>query len=111
MEINDNGLKNYNIIPIRIDKDFVPYIMNEREKRNFLDFIFKISQPIVRKQMKENKWFEEISEEYLYGNMKSWVIRIKKYGIKHFLQCIRWLVSPFVIKCYIGFLSKKLKGH
>jgi poly-gamma-glutamate synthesis protein (capsule biosynthesis protein) len=111
LEINEKGLKDYNIIPVKIDKDFVPYIVRGREKEEILNFVFKISEPIIKKQLKENKWFEEISEEYLYGNMKSWIIRIRKYGIKHFLQCIRWLISPFVIKCYIGFLSKKLKGH
>ncbi len=109
IELNENGLKDYNIIPVKIDKDFVPYIVSGREKEEILNFVFKISEPIIKKQLKENKWFEEISEEYLYGNMKSWVIRIKKYGIKHFLQCIRWHISPFVIKCYIGFLSKKIK--
>lgn len=48
-------------------------------------------------------------EKYITGNMKSKIIRIKKYGIKHFLHCVKWLVSLFVIKCYAGFLLKKLK--
>jgi len=109
LEIEKNGLKDYDTIPVKIDRDFVPYIMNERERKEILDFVLKISNLIVRKQVNEKKWFEEISEEYLCNNMKSWIVRIKRYGIKHLLQCIRWLLSPFVIRCYIGFLAKRLR--
>ncbi|HBY58149.1 MAG TPA: hypothetical protein DEG96_09915 [Candidatus Atribacteria bacterium] len=109
IELTKNELESYNINPVKIDRDFVPYLVSGEEKTGILEFISKISDPIVKKQLNENKWFEEISEEYLYGNIKSWVIRIKKYGIKHFLQFIRWLISPFCLRCYAAVIRRKFK--
>ena len=111
IELTKEGLEDYEIIPILVNEDFVPVIVKGINRKNILDFINIISQPLVRGEITERMWFKEIANTYLSGNMKSWIVRIKKYGIKHFLPCIRWLISPFVIKCYIGFLSKKLKGN
>ena len=86
-----------------IDKNFVPTISNNDDKKEILYFMKSLSEPIKNNKLTWRWWFEEISEEYLSGNMKSWIIRIRKYGVKHFLQCIKWLISPFVIRCYIGF--------
>lgn len=108
-KIGKDGLRTHDIIPVRINKDFVPYPVSIKEGEKIRLFISKISRSL--NTMTATRWFEEISEEYLSGNMKSWIIRIKKYGIKHLLQSIRWLISPFVIRCYIGFLVRKLKGR
>ena len=103
-------MEDYEIIPILVNEDFVPVIAKGIDRKNILDLINIISQPLIRGEITESMWFKEIANTYLSGNMKSWVVRIKKYGIKHFLQCIRWLISSFVIRCYAGFLLKKLKG-
>ena len=110
IELTKNGLEGYNITPVKIDKDFVPVLVVE-EQEEIRQFIFEISHHINDGIITWRWWFEQIAAEYLSGNMKSFIIRIKKFGFRHFLQCIRWLISPFVIKCYIGFLSKKLKGY
>lgn len=111
IELTKEGLEDYEIIPILVNEDFVSVLAKRSDRKNILDFINIISQPLMRGEITESMWFKEIANMYLSGNIKSWIIRIKKYGIKHFLQCIRWLISPFVIRCYIGFLSKKFKGH
>lgn len=111
LNFSKKELKSYDIFPIIIDQDFLPCIVDGKAKNEMEDFINKISQPIIRKELTERWWFEEIAGEYLLGNMKSFVIRIKKYGIKHLFQCIKWLISPFVIKCYMGMLRRKLKGY
>ncbi len=103
-------LESYEIIPVIIDKNFLPGVVEGKLKDKVSDFITEISQPLNDGHLTERWWFEQIADEYLSGNMKSWIIRIKKYGIKHFLQCIKWLISPFVIRCYIGILTRKLKG-
>ena len=108
LKIGKDGLRTHDIIPVKINKDFVPYRVSTKEGEKIRLFISEISRSL--NTMTATRWFEEISEEYLSGNMESWIIRIEKYGIKHLLQCIRWLISPFVIRCYIGFLAKKLKG-
>jgi len=109
LKIGKDGLKAHDIIPIKIDKDLVPYPANIKEGERMGSFISEISRSLNR--MTATQWFEEISEAYLLGNVESWIIRIRKYGIRHLLQCIRWLVSPFVIRCYAGFLARKLRGR
>ena len=55
-------------------KSFLPTLASHNEGREILQFISKVSKPINNKEMSEPRWFEEISEEYLSGNIKSWVL-------------------------------------
>jgi len=110
IKLAKNGLEGYNITPVKIDSDFVPVPAVE-EREEIRQFIFKISRNINDGIITWRWWFEQIASKYLSGNMKAFIIRIRKFGFRHFLQLIRWLISPFVVKCYIGFLSKKIKGH
>ncbi|NQU99418.1 MAG: CapA family protein [Parcubacteria group bacterium] len=109
MSINKNGLMDYDLIPVKINENFTPYLISQYESKKVIDSILEISKPIVSKEISEARWFKEISEEYLLGNIKSWIFRIKKYGFKHFLEFCKWLVSPFVIRCYIGLLKQIIK--
>ena len=109
IELTKDGLEAYDVIPVKIDKDFVPYVPTEEGKEEIRRFITEISQPISNGTITWKWWFEQIAGEYLSGNMKSWIIRIKKYGMKHLLQCLRWLASPFCIKCYLGIIRKRIK--
>ena len=111
VEISKNRIENYKIIPAEIDNNFLPYIMDSESASEMLTFVNAISSPILKDMIDENWWFEEISGEYLRGNIESWITRIKKYGIRHFIQCVKWLISPFVIKCYLGLLRRKLRKH
>ena len=109
IELTKDGLDSYDIIPVKIDEDFVPYVPAEEEQEEIRRFISEISQPINNGMITWRWWFEEIAYKYLSGNMRSWVIRIKKHGVKHLLQCLIWLVSPFCIRCYLGFMRKRIK--
>lgn len=111
IELTKDGVETYDINPVKIDDEFIPYVPTEEEQEEIRQFISEKSQHINNGSITWQWWFEQIAGEYLSGNMKSFIIRIKRFGFRHFLQCIRWLVSPFVIRCYIGFLSKKLKGY
>jgi len=110
LEFSKKQLENYYITPIMIDQNFIPTPVFNKDKKEILNLMNNISKPITDNFLTWNRWFEEIAGEYLSGNVKSWIIRIKKYGAKHLLQCIRWLISPFVVRCYLGFLTRKLKG-
>jgi len=70
-------LESYDIFPIEIDQDFLPYIIEGNAKNEVKSFINEISQPIINKKITEKWWLEEVSSEYLSGNMKSWIIRKK----------------------------------
>ena len=85
--------------------------MNNQDTQEMLSFIDKISLPIIDERVNEKWWFKEIAKEHLIGNMEAWIVRIKKYGITHLLQCIKWLISPFIVKCYLGLLRQRLKKN
>lgn len=111
IELTKDGLEAYDVIPVKIDDDFVPYVPTEEEQEEIRRFITEISQHIINGTITWGWWFEQIAGEYLSGNMKSFVIRIKKYGVKHLLQCLLWLISPFCIKCYMGLIRKRINKH
>jgi poly-gamma-glutamate synthesis protein (capsule biosynthesis protein) len=111
VEINKNGIEEYKIIPIKINEDFVPYVMNNQKTQEMLSFVDAISHQISEGKVIEKWWFEEIAREHLGGNMEAWIVRIKKFGIKHLFQCIKWLISPFIVKCYLGLLRRQLKKY
>ena len=102
-------IESYEIIPVMIDKDFLPGVAEGKLKDKVSDFITKISQSLDDGHLTERWWFEKIAGEYLSSNMKSWIIRIKKYGIRHFLQCTKWLISPFCIKCWTGIILRRFR--
>jgi len=109
IELTKEGLGDYDIIPVKIDDDFVPYVLAEEEQEKIRRFVSEISQHINNGTITWRWWFEEIANTYLSGNMKSWILRIKKYGVKHFLQCLLWLISPFCIKCYLGIIKRNIR--
>lgn len=110
LTINRNGIKSYDIIPIKINEEYCPMLPADNEKEEILKFISYISKPLNSGIINEKRWFEEISEEYLVSNYKSWIIRINKYGLKHLLHFLKWVISPFNIKCYFGFIRRKIKN-
>lgn len=111
VEINKNGIEDYRIIPVKINENFIPYLMKNQESKEMLSFINTISHPIIEGRVTNNWWFKQIAKEYLIGNMKSWIVRIKKYGIKHFFWCIRWLINPFTVRCYLGLAKRIVKKY
>lgn len=110
VELSPTGLENYSIIPVEIGDDFAPKVTMD-EEAELLKFIEAKTWPITKGIVTEKWWFEEIAHEYLSGNMKSWIVRIKKYGLKHFLEYMRWLISPFCIKCYVSIIKRYFKKY
>jgi len=109
VELSKDGVENYSIIPIMIDEDFVPYMPVEKKQEEIRHFLSEISKPLDRGTLTEKWWFEQIAWEYLSGNMKSFIVRIKRYGFMHFLQCIRWLLSLFCLRCYAATIRRGIK--
>ncbi len=108
LDFSKERLENYYMIPVIIDQDFVPTVSGETSQE-LLNFIDNISEPINHGTITWGWWFEEIAQEYLSGNMKSYIIKIKRYGFRHFLQTIVWLVSPFCLICYGAIIRRRLR--
>jgi len=109
VNITKNGVKNYDIVPARISKEYVPHIVTKNEKEKLSKEMSEISRRIIEGRVTHKFWFEQISYEYLRGNMSAWIIRVKRYGVRHLIQFIIWLISPFVIRCYIGTIVNTLR--
>ncbi|WP_440946608.1 CapA family protein [Methanosarcina sp. T3] len=107
---NENGITDFRIIPITIDENFVPILVEGKVKEKILNFISQISKPFIDGKITNKWWFEKIGEEYLVGNINSYIFRIKKYGLVPLLECFFWLFTPFCIRCYIGTLRLLIKN-
>lgn len=94
----------YEIIPVFIDTDWVPDILEKETNSKVLNYIEDISKPLERR-LSSTFWFTQASVHHFKNNMPAWHMRIKKYGIKHFLQMLVWLIRPGTIKYYFGLLN------
>lgn len=110
VDFNKDSLTGYDVIPIKIDNDFVPCLIKNQEKNEISHFVSEISKPIIDGGITNRWWFEQIANEYLSGNMRSFTVRIRKYGIRPLLECAFWLITPFCIACYLGLIRKFYKN-
>jgi len=94
----------YKIIPVFIDSNWVPDVLNEVMSAKVLDYLEDISRPLER-GITSTFWFTQASMHHFKNNMPAWRMRIKKYGMKHFFQMLIWLVRPGTIKYYFGLLN------
>jgi hypothetical protein len=108
LEFSKERLESHQVIPLKIDENFIPAPDYESGQET-LDLIASVSEPIKNGKITERWWFEQIAQEYLSGNFNSFIIRIKRYGFKHLLQCALWLISPFCLRCYAAIMRRGLK--
>ena len=108
LDFSKEQLESYYMIPVIIDQNFAPTVSKEASQE-LLNLIDNISEPINNGTITWGWWFEEIAQEYLSGNMKSCIIKIKRYGFKHFLQTTVWLLSPFCLICYGAIIKRRLR--
>ena len=109
IEFLKEKIKNYEIIPMKIDSNYVPYLLKGNEKSQVLDFMKKISVPLQDK-ITPKFWYEKASVVYLSSQIESYFIRIKRYGLKHLYIFIRWLLTPFVLKMILGCIRHRVKN-
>jgi poly-gamma-glutamate synthesis protein (capsule biosynthesis protein) len=109
--IGPRGVERYKVIPVRIDEENRPRLMRSENRREMLRFVEQLSGPIRQGRVTERWWFEQTSGAYLHRNLQAWVVRIRKYGLRHLVQFLGWLASRFTIKCYLGFLRSRVRLH
>ena len=109
VEFNEMGIKKYGIIPVEINNDFLPTVIEGQAKDEVPNFISEISKRVSNGEVTNTRWFEEIAGEYLSDSMNSYVVMIRRYGIMALIECAIWLVTPFCIRCYAGIIRRRLK--
>jgi poly-gamma-glutamate capsule biosynthesis protein CapA/YwtB (metallophosphatase superfamily) len=107
IDIDETGIVEYTLIPLKIPANEIPTVVGGSEKEDALEFIGRISQPLTNGSMTEKWWFEQIGEVYLRDSLQSFALRIKKYGIRHFVEFLLWSITPFSLRCYAGVLRNK----
>jgi poly-gamma-glutamate synthesis protein (capsule biosynthesis protein) len=108
VDISASGVNEFEIVPVLIDDNYLPHPLTGQAKQEMLDHIERISKVIHEPIFTNESWFDAIAYEHLSDNLQSWKIRINKYGLKHLAQCIRWHMSPFVIRCYWSVIKARL---
>ncbi|MGE5293760.1 MAG: CapA family protein [Solirubrobacterales bacterium] len=111
VRINRRGIDRYRLIPVQLDDADLPHVVRGHTRRKISRLIGEISAPIREGRITENWWFEQAAPIYLSGHLAAWMKRIRQYGPRHFVQFVRWLVSGFTVKCYLGYLRKRVGRH
>jgi len=109
--IGARGVEQYKLVPVRIDEENRPRMVCGEAKREMLRFVEQLSDPVRQGRVTERWWFEQTSGAYLHRNLEAWIVRIRKYGLRHVVQFLGWLASRFTIKCYLGFLRSRVRLH
>lgn len=109
LNLSDDKLTDYEILPIKINSQHEPLPCTPAESQEVLTYIDNISQPIISNILTTSFWFEQVASAYLSNNNSSFIKRIKTYGISHLFSYLKWLISPFVLKCYFGIIRKSFK--
>jgi len=109
VEFSKDKIPKYELIPVKINYNYQPVLLKGDEKSKVLDFIDEISIPLQNSNIKPTFWYEQASEIYLTSQIESYLIRIRKYGLKHLFMFVRWLIEPFTLKMECGYIIKKFR--
>jgi poly-gamma-glutamate capsule biosynthesis protein CapA/YwtB (metallophosphatase superfamily) len=109
--ISDRGVERHRLIPVQLDDEDLPHLARGEDRREVMRTIQEVSTPIRENRITERWWFEQVAPIYLGGHLEAWIKRVRRYGLKHFMQFMRWLVSGFTIKCYLGYLRRRARLH
>lgn len=106
IDITSNEISSYDVIPMKINNKFKPYIPNEGESVKIRKMINRLSAGIQGGEVTEENWYEHIAEEYLRYNLRSYKDRVQKNPMKALPEAIVWSVTPFCMKCYLGLVRQ-----
>jgi hypothetical protein len=101
--IGPQGVQHHRMIPVWIDERNHPRLARGSKRKETLCFTERISAPIQEGRIVEKWWFEQTARTYLAVNMRAWITRLRRYGVRHLVPFMRWLAAGFTIKCYLGF--------
>ena len=95
----------YSCIPVQIDDEYRPFLPPRNESEAFLEYLTRISEPL-EPEIEHSFWLREASWPHFRNHLPSFIRRIRKYGLSHLIQMVRWLISPSNYGFYIGLIMK-----
>lgn len=96
----------HDLIPVMIDDDYCPRPVTAPGDVAAFDAHMKEISALLPGGIDKWWWFGQIGKPYLVNNGRSFLVRIRRYGIGHAFAMARWLTSRFVIKCYVGLIRR-----
>jgi poly-gamma-glutamate synthesis protein (capsule biosynthesis protein) len=111
IDLEKTGVRRYELIPVEMNEDLLPTLVEGPDRSSNLDFIQHLSRCVSEDKISSNWWFEEISEAYLTDSVQNFSLRSKRYGIQTAVMFAAWLFLPFNIKCYAGLFRRRLKNR
>ena len=100
LNFNATGKVGYDIIPVHINENWQPEIINEtNEKERFFRYLKNISTPLsTSKGIGKYFYLAEVSPHFFHNHLYSWKKRINNYGGKQLVQMVKWLLHPATYK-------------
>lgn len=111
MTIEKGRVASHDYVPITINRAGQPAPMEPEDAVEMRRMVDSISDVLSANTITTTWWFEQIAYAYLGENLSAFWIRIRRYGVRHAVHCLRWLVSPFVLRCYMGLVRKAFRRH
>lgn len=104
--LSQNAPPSFHAAPILIDSSYCPRVVEDESQRTAIQqHLEEISKPLPP-GVDENWWYAEISRPYLLGNLRAFGVRIKRYGWRHLIACLRWLLSGYNRRIYRAVLRR-----
>lgn len=108
--LSKKGIEKFELIPIEQNQYYQPVLMPFEESKKVNDFLQEISSH-VRQEISSKFWYSMVSESYFANHVPSWIKRIRKYGIVHAIKAAKWLVNPYTLKMYLGWMYRHVLGN
>lgn len=95
----------YICLPVQINEEYQPCFPTDNKRKAFLAYLDRISEPLVP-GIERWFWYRQAAVPHFRNHLPSFVRRIRRYGVHHLYQMIRWLISPSNYRFYLGLILR-----
>ena len=112
VELTDNGVSSYELLPMWIDESYSPVpTLDEEIRKRALDHFHQLSRDIVDGSISWKGWYEDLGWAYISQTLKSFMITIRKYGLSRFGRMLRWMIRKHTMRAIAGAVRATLGGR
>ena len=110
LHLSKAGLEGFEIIPVKQNQSYQPVVVSSSDgRKRILDFLKDISH-CLQQCISSTFWYNVASENYFRNNIPAFIYRIRKYGISHGVEAAKWLITPYTMKMYLGWIYRNIVG-
>lgn len=94
----------YSLTTVLINSNYQPLVSENHNRKTIESYINQISKPLSN-GISSLFWYRIAAKHYFNNHIPSFVLRVRKYGIKHLFQLLFWLIHPKNYRYYFGMIS------